>query len=80
MLQFALVIRDGEKLNLQAEQLVVGDVVEVKFGDRIPADIRVLQAHGFKVRYHCPVQSFCNTVNKITCVVFLNIIRKKNPR
>ena len=29
--------------------MVVGDVVEVKFGDRIPADIRLINAHGFKV-------------------------------
>ena len=36
-------------MNLHAEELVVGDVIEVKFGDRVPADVRVLQAHGFKV-------------------------------
>jgi sodium/potassium-transporting ATPase subunit alpha len=47
--QFALVVRDNQKLNLHAEELVIGDVIEVKFGDRVPADIRVIQAHGFKV-------------------------------
>jgi sodium/potassium-transporting ATPase subunit alpha len=47
--QFAIVIRNGEKLNINAEQLVAGDIVEVKFGDRVPADIRILSAHGFKV-------------------------------
>lgn len=47
--QFALVYRDGEKHEVRAEEIVVGDVVEVKGGDRVPADIRVLQAHGFKV-------------------------------
>ncbi|XP_059157825.1 sodium/potassium-transporting ATPase subunit alpha-B-like [Physella acuta] len=47
--QHALVVRGGEKLTVLAEQLVVGDVVEVKFGDRIPADIRVISSHGFKV-------------------------------
>ena len=47
--QFAIVIREGQKLNVNAEQLVRGDVVEVKFGDRVPADVRVLSAHGFKV-------------------------------
>ena len=49
LLQFAIVVRGGEKLNVNAEQLVVGDLVEVKFGDRVPADIRILAAHGFKV-------------------------------
>lgn len=47
--QFATVIRQGEKLTLRAEDIVVGDVVEVKFGDRIPADIRIIESRGFKV-------------------------------
>lgn len=47
--QFATVIREGEKLTLRAEDLVLGDVVEVKFGDRIPADIRIIETRGFKV-------------------------------
>ncbi|KAH7932189.1 sodium/potassium-transporting ATPase subunit alpha isoform X2 [Rhipicephalus sanguineus] len=47
--QYAIVIRDGQKLHLPAEEVVVGDGCEVKGGDRIPADIRVIQAQGFKV-------------------------------
>lgn len=47
--QFATVIREGEKLTLRAEDLVLGDVVEVKFGDRVPADLRVIEARNFKV-------------------------------
>ena len=47
--QYALCIRDGEKLTIKAEELTVGDIIEVKFGDRIPADIRVLEARGMKV-------------------------------
>ncbi|XP_055866705.1 sodium/potassium-transporting ATPase subunit alpha-like isoform X2 [Biomphalaria glabrata] len=47
--QSALAIRGGEKMNVLAAHLVVGDLVEVKFGDRIPADIRIISAHGFKV-------------------------------
>uniref|UniRef100_A0A914CYT8 Na(+)/K(+)-exchanging ATPase n=1 Tax=Acrobeloides nanus TaxID=290746 RepID=A0A914CYT8_9BILA len=46
---FALAIRDGEKVQLPTEKLVVGDIVEVKGGDRIPADLRVIKAYGFKV-------------------------------
>ena len=48
--QYALCLRDGEKLTLKAEELTLGDVIEVKFGDRVPADIRILEAKGFKVR------------------------------
>merc|ERR1712198_198901 len=47
--QYALVRRGGEKVTIPASELTLGDVVEVKFGDRIPADIRVLEARGFKV-------------------------------
>lgn len=58
-------IRNGEKINVRSEDLVVGDIVDVKFGDRVPglfqnftlsmwnlyviADIRLLEAHGLKV-------------------------------
>lgn len=49
--QFATVIREGEKLTLRAEDLTLGDVVEVKFGDRIPADIRIIEARNFKVSH-----------------------------
>ncbi len=41
--QYATVIRDGQKLTITAEEVVVGDIVEVKGGDRIPADIRVIK-------------------------------------
>jgi len=47
--QYALCLRDGEKVTLKADELTLGDIIEVKFGDRIPADIRVLEARGFKV-------------------------------
>ncbi|KAK0411734.1 hypothetical protein QR680_005814 [Steinernema hermaphroditum] len=46
---YALVYRDGEKQQVRTEQLVVGDIVEVKGGDRVPADIRVISSFGFKV-------------------------------
>ncbi|KAK0422168.1 hypothetical protein QR680_007409 [Steinernema hermaphroditum] len=46
---FALVYRDGEKKQVRTEHLVVGDVVEVKGGDRVPADIRIISSFGFKV-------------------------------
>ncbi|CAF4018133.1 unnamed protein product [Adineta steineri] len=45
----AIVVRNGERKNVKSEDLVVGDIVDVKFGDRVPADIRILEAHGFKV-------------------------------
>ncbi|XP_022208920.1 sodium/potassium-transporting ATPase subunit alpha [Drosophila obscura] len=47
--QYATVIRDSEINTITADELVKGDIVEVKFGDRVPADIRVLESHGLKV-------------------------------
>jgi len=47
--QYALCLRDGEKVTIKAEELTLGDIVEVKFGDRIPADLRILEAKGLKV-------------------------------
>merc|ERR1712227_1185788 len=47
--QYALCRRNGEKVTVPASELTLGDIVEVKFGDRIPADIRVLEARQFKV-------------------------------
>uniref|UniRef100_A0A452T609 Cation-transporting P-type ATPase N-terminal domain-containing protein n=1 Tax=Ursus maritimus TaxID=29073 RepID=A0A452T609_URSMA len=47
--QQALVIREGEKMQVNAEEVVVGDLVEIKGGDRVPADLRIISAHGCKV-------------------------------
>ncbi|KAH8236073.1 hypothetical protein KR032_007408, partial [Drosophila birchii] len=47
--QYATVIREGEINTVSSEAIVKGDIVEVKFGDRVPADIRILEAHGLKV-------------------------------
>lgn len=47
--QEAHVLRGGERYTINAEQVVVGDVIFVKGGDRVPADLRVVEARGFKV-------------------------------
>jgi len=60
ILQHALVIRDGEKVTINAVDLVIGDVVLVRAGDRVPADIRVLESQGFKVSWitRCKLLSY----------------------
>jgi len=40
----ARVLRDGVWADVDAQSLVPGDVVNVKSGDRVPADVRVLEA------------------------------------
>ena len=49
--QEAVVMRDGAKVTINAEQCVIGDIVYVKFGDRVPADLRIISSQGFKVFY-----------------------------
>lgn len=39
----AFVLRNGEWQTIDAEELVPGDVLEVKVGDKVPADVRVLK-------------------------------------
>ncbi len=45
----ALVLRDGHRRTIPAEELVPGDIVFVQSGDRIPADLRVLEAKGLLI-------------------------------
>lgn len=47
--QYATVVRDGERQTILSTELVKGDVIHVKFGDRIPADIRIIESQGLKV-------------------------------
>ena len=42
-------MRNGKSKETRVERLVVGDIVDVKFGDRLPADIRIIKCSGFKV-------------------------------
>ncbi|XP_053987982.1 sodium/potassium-transporting ATPase subunit alpha-like [Hylaeus volcanicus] len=46
---FATVIRDGVKLRVATEDLVIGDLVYIKYGDKIPADIRIIECTGLRV-------------------------------
>lgn len=42
----ANVIRSGERVTIDGEQLVPGDIVLLEAGDKVPADLRLLTAHG----------------------------------
>uniref|UniRef100_A0A7S0ZHS1 Cation-transporting P-type ATPase N-terminal domain-containing protein n=1 Tax=Timspurckia oligopyrenoides TaxID=708627 RepID=A0A7S0ZHS1_9RHOD len=45
----ALVHRDGKQLQVPAADLVVGDVVDIKLGDKVPADLRIIKVSKLKV-------------------------------
>lgn len=42
------VLREGEWVTIPAEQAVVGDIVRIASGDRVPADLRIMKANGLQ--------------------------------
>ena len=44
-----IVIRDGAESQMDAKKLVVGDVVRIETGKKIPADIRIVESVKMKV-------------------------------
>jgi sodium/potassium-transporting ATPase subunit alpha len=44
-----IAVRAGQKTPINAEDLVPGDLVEIKAGDKIPADIRLIHCSNLKV-------------------------------
>lgn len=49
----ANVFRDGKRITLDADQLVPGDIVSIKSGDRLPADMRLLEVANLQVGAVC---------------------------
>jgi magnesium-transporting ATPase (P-type) len=46
----ASVLRDGERRTVDGDRLVPGDIVVLEAGDKIPADVRLLEAKGLQVQ------------------------------
>ncbi len=46
----AVVMRDGERRTIEGELLVPGDIVLLEAGDRVPADLRLLDVHGLSIQ------------------------------
>jgi magnesium-transporting ATPase (P-type) len=46
----ASVLRDGKQVAISAEQLVLGDIVALQPGDKVPADLRLLKCKNFRVQ------------------------------
>ncbi len=46
---FATAIRDGEAKSLPSKEIVLGDIITIKSGDKIPADARLIEAINLKI-------------------------------
>ena len=46
----AAVLRDGQRQTVAGEMLVPGDIVLLEAGDKVPADVRLLQVYGLQVQ------------------------------
>ena len=46
----AAVIRDGQRHTIDGEELVPGDIVLIEAGDKVPADLRLIRAHGLQIQ------------------------------
>jgi len=49
MLTQANVRRDGKWLSIDSANLVVGDIVQLQSGDKVPADVRLIKCRGLQV-------------------------------
>ena len=45
----ALVVRDGKEIRIAGADVVRGDLLRLREGDRVAADARLVEAHGFEV-------------------------------
>ncbi|HSI69338.1 MAG TPA: cation-transporting P-type ATPase [Gillisia sp.] len=61
----ALVIRDGKQKDIEAKDLVPGDIVKLKSGDKIPADVRIIKSRDFQVE-ESPLTGEAEAVEKNT--------------
>ncbi|KAF5192267.1 Calcium-transporting ATPase 1, endoplasmic reticulum-type [Thalictrum thalictroides] len=64
--EHATVIREGKKVHkLPAKELVPGDIVELRVGDKVPADMRVLSLISSTIRIEqCSLTGESEAVNK----------------
>ncbi|MBL3600005.1 MAG: cation-transporting P-type ATPase [gamma proteobacterium endosymbiont of Lamellibrachia anaximandri] len=46
----SLVLRDGQRISIPAEELVPGDVVLLQSGDKVPADLRLFRLKGLQIQ------------------------------
>ena len=59
------VLRNGNLININAENIVPGDIVKLNTGDRVPADMRIIVSNGLSVD-ESSLTGECEPKDKIT--------------
>ena len=65
----ATVIRDGQKIEILSEEVVVGDLVVIEAGQQVPADLKLIESINLKIDEKTltgesvPVEKDCNFVS-----------------
>ncbi len=72
----AKVVRDGKVFVIDAEELVVGDVIELEEGDRVPADCRILSSKGLRCD-ESALTGESKPVKKFDCLVTSNALSER---
>ena len=72
------VLRDGLQRSLKASRLVRGDVVLLKAGDRIPADIRIVQSYDMKVENAALTGESEHLIRSVNCTHPENPLETQN--
>ena len=69
----ATVLRDGRRSEIPAEQLVAGDIVLLSSGDKVPADLRLLEVRQLRIEEAAltgesePVEKSIEAVKSASC-------------
>lgn len=69
----AIVLRDDKKQKINAEELVPGDIIHLKSGDKVPADVRLIKTKDFRVE-ESPLTGESSAVEKNTSPVEDNAV------
>lgn len=73
----AIVIRDGRSSVISSEEVVLGDLIELKAGEWIPADLRIVQSQGLKVD-NSAITGESEPQNRSTEYTDINPLESKN--
>lgn len=71
------VLRDGAEVDIEAASLVPGDVVVLREGDRVPADVRLFESNGLKVD-NSPLTGECEPQLRCTEAVACAALESRN--